>query len=420
MKKLLLLLTLIGGIGSASWAQVCTPDTSNFTPGVVVYPASLTAYETVPFSGTASIVIPDSLDASIFFSALSPGQYYLYVDSIRLDSLTGAPAGISTATNPGSSVWLHPGQFGCVQFSGTTSAATGNYAISAYGSGCAHGNIGGFPVDSCQTGLLPPFFNFSVIVAPAPPCIPDSAAQPRYGISPSPDALPCIVDGSPFNQTLQVRCPATYDTVVNILITNYPVSVTIDSMELDSVINLPAGITWVRFPNRLKGGQIGCLVFSGTTNAAPGYYQLGWYGTVWATQPSIGGIIPASHKVVTGDMNRYSYVNYYLNVIGAVGDSCKPYVAPNGINNLSPLLNTALDVYPNPSNGIFTLKLNAGSRVSGQVEVTDVTGRIVFSQDVDLIGQQNVSMDLSKYSKGIYNILLKTANGNAAKRISID
>ena len=77
-------------------------------------------------------------------------------------------------------------------------------------------------------------------------------------------------------------------------------------------------------------------------------------------------------------------------------------------------------MFPNPSNGVFTLKLNAGSRVSGLIEIIDVTGRVVFSQDVDLIGQQNMSLDLSKCSKGIYNILLKTSNGNAAKRISID
>ena len=72
------------------------------------------------------------------------------------------------------------------------------------------------------------------------------------------------------------------------------------------------------------------------------------------------------------------------------------------------------------STGVFTLKLNAGSRVTGQVEIIDVTGRTVFSQDVDLIGLENMNIDISKCTKGIYTVMLKTANGNAVKRISID
>lgn len=403
-------------MGSAFGSGVCTPDSAAFTAGVVVYPSSLTITPGIPFSGTTSVRIPDSLDASIFFSALPPNTYFVYVDSVRLDSITAALAGISSTTSPGSGVWLYPGQYGCVQFSGTTTAAAGSYPVSVYGAGCVHGTFGGQPIDSCQTGLLPSFFNFSLVVGPAPACIPDSAAQPRPGISPSPDVIPCVVDNAPYNQTLQVRCPAVYDSVINFGITTYPLTVTIDSMELDSVINLPAGLTWAKYPNRLNGGQIGCITFSGTTTAAPGYYHLGWYGTAWTHAPIIG------QKTVTGNLNRYSYVNYYLNVIAAAGDSCIPYnpYATNGISELNPILNTMISVSPNPSNGVFTLRINAGSRVTGQVEIIDVTGRNVYAQDVDLIGLQNISVDLSKCAKGIYTVLLKTANGNAAKRISID
>jgi hypothetical protein len=102
------------------------------------------------------------------------------------------------------------------------------------------------------------------------------------------------------------------------------------------------------------------------------------------------------------------------------GDSCVPYSPTAGISEINPELNAAMTVSPNPNNGAFTLKLNAGSRVSGQVEIIDVTGRNVFSQDVDLIGQQNINIDLGNCAKGIYTVLLHTAIGNAVKRISID
>ena len=244
-------------------------------------------------------------------------------------------------------------------------------------------------------------------------CTIDAAAQPRPGISPSAADLPCIITSAPYDKTLQVQCPGYFDTVVNLIITTYPVTVTIDSIELDSVINLPAGITWTKNPDRLNGGQNGCLTFSGTTTASTGYYHLTWYGTAWVTEPYGLG-----NKTVTGSLNRYGYVDYYLNVINP-GDSCTPY-NPNGITNINPELNTELIVSPNPSNGLFTLKLNAGSRVTGQVEIIDVTGRIIYSQDVDLIGLENINIDLSKSAKGIYTLLLKTPNGNATKRISID
>lgn len=241
-----------------------------------------------------------------------------------------------------------------------------------------------------------------------------SAFQTIPGISPAPAALPCVINSAPFDQTLQVQCPTHFDTSVNLLLLNYPISVAIDSIELDSVINLPAGLTWTKNPNRLAGGQNGCLTFTGTTTAAPGRYDLTWYGTAWATPGSAGPISGGGQRTVVGSLNRYGYVGYYLNVIGPNAPCA------SGINTIDPALNAELSVYPNPSNGVFSVKLNAGSRVAGQVEVVDVTGRIVFAQDVDLIGQQNVSVDLAHCAKGIYTVLLHTANGNATKRISID
>lgn len=247
-------------------------------------------------------------------------------------------------------------------------------------------------------------------------CTIDTTVQTRAGIGPAYYNLPCLVVSQPYNQTLQVKCPTYFDTVVNLVITTYPVTVTVDSIELDSISNLPAGITWSRTPTRLAGGQNGCLNLSGTPTGPTGYYSLGWFGTAWVTEPYGLG-----KKAITGNLNRYAYTYYYLSVINA-GDSCIPYnpYGPNGINELNPDLNTALSVYPNPSNGAFTLKLNAGSRINGQLEVIDITGRIVFTQDIDLIGLDNVNIDLSKNAKGIYTILLKTANGNATKRIVIE
>ena len=262
---------------------------------------------------------------------------------------------------------------------------------------------------------------FALIVAASTmnaQCTINAGQQTTPGISPSPSHLPCVVDSAPFDQTIQVQCPTTFDTIANLVLTTVPLTFTVDSIELDSVINIPIGLTWSRNPARLPGGQNGCLEFTGTTTAAPGVYHLTWYGTAWVTPQAGGGAIPggAGQRMVTGSLNKYGFVDYYLTVIANSGSSCPT----TGISTIDPTLNAELSVYPNPSNGVFAVKLNAGSRVSGVLNVLDVTGRTVFAQDVDLIGTQNVGVDLGHCAKGIYTVLLHTANGNAAKTISID
>jgi len=247
-----------------------------------------------------------------------------------------------------------------------------------------------------------------LIVSAQAQCIIDSAAQPLPGISPAPSALPCVERSIPYFQTIQVNCPKTFDTVVNLVVTQYTLTETIDSMELDSVTNLPTGMTFSRNPSRLKGGENGCLTFSGTTTDPAGKYNLGWYGTAWVHSQ-------AGRRTVTGNLNRYSFVDYYLHVIDQ-GTSCYPA----GISDLNPALNAIISVSPNPSNGNFSLHLNAGGRVSGLAEIIDVTGRTVYTREIDLIGSQSLPVDLSTCAKGLYTLVVKTANGIATKRISID
>ena len=317
MKKLLLLLALFTGMVSAASAQVCTVDSSHFTAGTVVYPATLPCItQGAAFSGTVTIRIPDSLDASIFFSALPPNTYYLYVDSVRLDSITGSPAGISANTNPGSGAYLYPGQYGCVQFSGTTNAAVGSFPVSLYGSGCVHGSIGGIPVDSCQTGLLPAFVNFalSVCAPPAGLCTVDSTHF-TGNTHIYPTSLPCITDGTPYTGTVSIQIPDSVDA--SLVVTSLPaglVFVHIDSIRLDSITGMPTGISALTSTGDtawLHGGQFACGVFSGVTHAPTGNYPIDMYGR---------GCVHGSFNGITIDTcidrNIGSFFTFSLNICG--------------------------------------------------------------------------------------------------------
>lgn len=146
MKKTLLLLAVSFGIMSGASAQ-CTPDTTHFAAGIYVYPAQLPCVSpSHAYSETQTIKIPDSLSYSIPVVGSVEG----YVDSVRIDSITGDPAGITSQSSPSLGTWIRHGGFACAIFSGTTTAPIGNYPLTISGRACGHLTIPGFgPFDTC-------------------------------------------------------------------------------------------------------------------------------------------------------------------------------------------------------------------------------------------------------------------------------
>lgn len=245
-------------------------------------------------------------------------------------------------------------------------------------------------------------------------CTIDANAQTTPGVNPTAENLPCIVRTVAYDQTLQGKIQTSKDTTI----LGYSATIRVDSVRIDSIAGLPTGITWSKNPNVLLGGQNGCLRLEGTTTDATGQYDLTAYGTAYlrvlAPGTPIGNIdTPYTYN---GNLNRFSpFGDYYVTVINQ-GDACHV----TGINDFSSDLNSALAVYPNPSNGVFEVRLNAGQRVNGDIRVVDVAGRVVYSQTLDVVGMYNTTVDLTKFSKGIYTVQLRTANGYAAKNISVE
>jgi hypothetical protein len=75
---------------------------------------------------------------------------------------------------------------------------------------------------------------------------------------------------------------------------------------------------------------------------------------------------------------------------------------------------------PNPSNGFFTVKINAEKELSGQILVTDMIGKQVYQQQINSTGNYNASINLNQLSKGIYTLQVRTSNGYTAKSILIE
>ncbi|MFZ9295794.1 MAG: T9SS type A sorting domain-containing protein, partial [Bacteroidia bacterium] len=96
--------------------------------------------------------------------------------------------------------------------------------------------------------------------------------------------------------------------------------------------------------------------------------------------------------------------------------TCSPVL---GIN--STVLNeTMLQVFPNPSKGIFNLLLNMPVQEMVQIRVCNILGHVISSLTLNHADTQVLQLDLSAYPKGIYLLQVQNASQTLSKRIVLD
>jgi len=78
-----------------------------------------------------------------------------------------------------------------------------------------------------------------------------------------------------------------------------------------------------------------------------------------------------------------------------------------------------LTIYPNPTNGEFTVALGVEARHPVQLSVIDATGRMIYTEETILNGTQNAIIDLSHVAKGTYLVTVKTDKEQFAKWLII-
>ena len=71
--------------------------------------------------------------------------------------------------------------------------------------------------------------------------------------------------------------------------------------------------------------------------------------------------------------------------------------------------NLNISIYPNPSSNIFNLEFN--SDTEAEILVTNILGEQVYFESIQSIGRYNTQIDLFNYSKGVYNLTIKTSDG---------
>jgi hypothetical protein len=79
---------------------------------------------------------------------------------------------------------------------------------------------------------------------------------------------------------------------------------------------------------------------------------------------------------------------------------------PTGLNTIEGL---TLNVSPNPSNGLFELKINSSSAMSGNLKVTDMLGKVVMLENnIQVNGTYTKTLDMTNMPVGIYLLNITT------------
>lgn len=121
------------------------------------------------------------------------------------------------------------------------------------------------------------------ITVSTPPCI-ANAPTGTPGIFPSPDSIPCVERNAPYDFTMQIE---NFDSLtLNTQFGSFAVAVTYT--RIDSVGNLPCGLTWEADKLLYTGQETGCIRVSGTSREIPGQYPVKMYMTMELDVPFLG------------------------------------------------------------------------------------------------------------------------------------
>ena len=168
-------------------------------------------------------------------------------------------------------------------------------------------------------------------------------------------------------------------------------------------------------------GLLPVTIISFTATKTNESVLLQWYATFEAgfrsyeIQRSTDGIVFSSIGEVTGrNLANYNFTDNKLPNNGTIYYRLK-MIDIDGRSDYSKTLavhlepnNSDMLVYPNPATSKLTLQLQQGITQASDIQVTDLTGRIVMRQQLTR-GQRTIAMDVSGLAPGRY--FIKISNG---------
>jgi hypothetical protein len=221
-------------------------------------------------------------------------------------------------------------------------------------------------------------------------CTPDFTID-EPGLSPDDSDLDCIVQGEAYDATIQFKNFEEFEFGGN--------TVNVNSIRIDSINNGPSGIEWEtnKSDNTFASGENGCIRVFGTTNDPMAIYPLSIIVTA-----DIDGV-----GVIQVDAASQG-LGYSLRV-KEPGAEC-PEIE-TGVREISSVV--SFELSPNPVKANANITFNSNETASFDVEVFTLGGQLVNTQKMEVVnGFNNLSLDMSTLSNGVYIISLRDKNNN--------
>lgn len=243
------------------------------------------------------------------------------------------------------------------------------------------------------------FFGFAMVwcFKSTAQCTPDHTITASQGIFP--EQLPAANLNVQYSQVVQFKAPL--DTNVFYAPLGTTVSVRIDSLRIVDVLGLPPGMSYQcnSASCMINGGDVGCLLISGTTTERGGHPLR----VIIRTSAKIKGTppFPDIPQVSTDTNTRYNlFVNW-----------------PTGLQQLNGL--PGMSVYPNPATHTLYIEADLTTAHGARATMYDITGKAVLLQPLQAVSSRQ-SLDITALAKGIYSLSVVSEKGIMRQKVVVE
>ncbi|TAL62766.1 MAG: PKD domain-containing protein [Bacteroidetes bacterium] len=192
------------------------------------------------------------------------------------------------------------------------------------------------------------------------------------------------------------------------------------NMVTDTTVNIPASSTTpatVTINRTVYPGNNYFMKFRGTVNcfrnsSGPAYpYDDGGSNAVRITNSNAGA---AGYYYFFYDWQFTNIVCNTGRTPVVITDTC----SLTGITDL--FANRALDIYPNPNNGQFTVSFNIENQDNFTVKITNAIGQNVYEEPLnDFSGKYEKKLDIGNYGKGVYQLSITNSKNETVKKVMV-
>lgn len=146
----------------------------------------------------------------------------------------------------------------------------------------------------------------------------------------------------------------------------------------------------------------------GSKNFGAAMYTYSWsHGSIAQNATTLG--VAGSYSVTITDSNGCSKT-YSTTLTTNTADSCKTTGGGSAVNNVYGT-QQYVSLYPNPAHQDFAMKFYAVKNTAITIKVVDVVGKATLLKYVQAKeGENDVTVDISGWSKGVYFVQLQSAN----------